>query len=79
MIMEESGITSYVCDALEIRQSTLIGQLIRTLYPKEGQHQVNVPEEDLNGCDEQPSDLNSASETIIYNLATEISDCGKFV
>ena len=76
--MDESGFTNYVCDALQIRQSNLIGQLICTLYPKEGQHQVNVPEEDLNGCEEEPSDLNSTSETIIYNSATEISDCGKF-
>ena len=68
MILEESGFTSYVCDALEIRQSNLIGQLIRTLYPKERQRQVNVPVEDRNGCDEEVSDLNSTSETIIYNL-----------
>ena len=59
MILEESGFTSYVCDALEIRQSNLIGQLIRTLYPKERQHQVNIPVEDRNGCDEEASDLNS--------------------
>ena len=78
LIMDESGFTNYVCDALQIRQSNLIGQLICTLYTKEGQHQVNVPEEDLNGCEEEPSDLNSTSETIIYNSATSISDCGKF-
>ena len=78
MILEESGFTSYVCDALEIRQSNLIGQLIRTLYPKERQRHINVPVEDRNGCDEEASDLNSTSETIIYNLPTEISDCGKF-
>ena len=78
MILDESGFTSYVCDALEIRQSNLIGQLIHTLYPKERQRQVNVPVEDRNGCDEEASDLNSTSETIIYNSPTEISDCSKF-
>ena len=78
MILEESGFMSYVWDALEIRQSNLIDQLIRTLYPKERQRQVNIPVEDCNGCDEEVSDLNSTSETIIYNSPTEISDCGKF-